>query len=650
MHSGFAVHDMIFDENGTPIDYRFVVVNPAFEEMTGLGAGTLVGKRVLEMLPSLETTWIERYGHVVLTGEPAEFVDYSADLNKYFDVRAFRIRPGQFAVMTLDITERMLAQAALAREKSLLRRMMDSIPDLIFFKDARGLYLGCNKAFEVFAGRSEQAQVGKTDFDFFDHKTASFFREQDRQMLDSGETRQNEEWVTYPDGHQALLSTTKTPFANAQGEPLGVLGISRDITARHQTQMALQARDETYRAILTTAIDGFWIADMQGKLLEANNAYCRMSGYSHNELLGMHIGQIDVEESPTMIANRSQRAKSNGGDVFETRHRRKNGELWHVEVSANYWPEQDRHFVFIRDITARKHAESLLQQAAEVFENTQEGMMVTDTSNIIVRVNRAFTELTGYTQEDALGRTPEILNSPRQDQAVFAALHKSLALQGHWKGEITNRRKTGEDCPHWMTISSILDAAGKVSHRVSSLTDISQLKEAQAKIHNLAFFDPLTQLPNRRLLLDRLHRAMAAGTRRKSCGAVLLIDLDNFKLLNDTEGHEIGDQLLMEVARRLKTCVRDQDSLAHQGGDEFIVILEDLGSELQDAAARAELVAEKVMQALRQTYQLGVIEHHSQHRHCHLPRSCRQRRRNSQTRRHRHVPGQGRWPQYGAFF
>jgi len=238
--------------------------------------------------------------------------------------------------------------------------------------------------------------------------------------------------------------------------------------------------------------------------------------------------------------------------------------------------------------------------------------VVTDTHDIIVRVNRAFNELTGYTRQEALGQTPAMLNSPHQDLAVFAALRKSLAHQGHWKGEVINRHKTGADCPHWMTISSIVDASGKVSQHVSTLTDISQLKEAQAKIHNLAFFDPLTQLPNRRLLLDRLHRAVAAGTRRKSCGAVLLIDLDNFKLLNDTEGHEIGDQLLVEVARRLKTCVRDQDSLAHQGGDEFIIILEDLGTDLQAAATRAELVAEKIMQALRETYQLGVIEHHSQ--------------------------------------
>ena len=612
MRNGFTVHDIICDEAGTPIDYRFVAVNRAFEEMTGLKAVALLGKRVLEVLPETEAFWIERFGQVALTGEPAAFESFSAALNKTFDVRAFRTRPGQVGVMSLDISGRRATEQALASERALLRRVIDTIPDLIFFKDAMGRYMGCNEAFEAFAGRVEQAQVGKTDFDFFDHKTASYFREQDRRMMESGETRQNEEWVSYPDGRQVLLNTVKTPFGNAKGEAAGVLGISRDITAQFQTQSDLKARDETYRAMLSTAVDGFWIVDSQGQVMEVNEAYARMSGYTREELLGMPISKLDCVDSPAIVAARIQRIVANGSDVFESQHRRKNGEVWPVEVSANFWPEQGRHFVFIRDITQRKLAEAQLQQAAEVFENTQDGMMVTDLNDVIIRVNRAFTELTGYTEAEALGQKPSMLTSPHQDRSVFAAMRKDLAQKGRWKGEITNRRKSGEDFPQWMTISSVHDATGKVSHRVSTFTDISLLKEAQAKVHNLAFFDPLTQLPNRRLLLDRLHRAVASSARRKTCGAVLQIDLDHFKLLNETEGHEVGDQLLLDVARRLMGCVRDQDSLAHQGGDDFIVILEDLGHEVHEAVTRAEMVAEKILQTLREPYQLGAIAYTSQ--------------------------------------
>ena len=612
MLTGFALHDIICDDEGKPVDYRFVAVNRAFEEMTGLLATDLVGKRVREVLPTTEAIWIERYGHVALTGEPASFESFSAALNKTYEVRAFRTRPGQFGVMTLDVSARRSAERDLASERALLRRVIDTIPDLIFFKDADGRYMGCNKAFEAFAGRSEHAQVGKTDFDFFDHKTASFFREQDRRMMESGETRQNEEWVSYPDGRQVLLNTVKTPFGIAPGEAIGVLGISRDVTAQFQTQAELKARDETYRAMLSTAVDGFWIADVNGHLLEVNEAYVRMSGYSRDELLGMQISDLDCIDTPAIVVARSQSIVANGSDVFESLHRRKNGETWPVEVRANYWPEQGRQFVFIRDITQRKLVEAQLQQAAEVFENTQDGMMVTDLNDVIVRVNRAFTELTGYTEAEALGQKPSMLTSPHQDRSIFASMRKDLAQKGRWKGEMTNRRKSGDDFAQWMTISSVHDAAGNVSHRVSTFTDISLLKEAQAKVHNLAFFDPLTQLPNRRLLLDRLHRAVASSARRKTCGAVLQIDLDHFKLLNETEGHEVGDQLLMDVARRLMGCVRDQDSLAHQGGDDFIVILEDLGHETHEAATRAELVAEKILQALRQPYQLGSITYNSQ--------------------------------------
>ena len=288
---------------------------------------------------------------------------------------------------------------------------------------------------------------------------------------------------------------------------------------------------------------------MQGQLLEVNNAYAAMSGYSRQELLGMYIFDLDAEESPEVVHRRSQRLQSIGSDVFETRHRRKNGELWDAEVSAYYWTKQNRHFVFIRDISQRKHAEGQLQQAAAVFENTQEGMMVTDMEDTIVRVNPAFTALTGFSAEEAIGKKPSLLNSPHQDSSLFVMMRKILARHGKWKGEIINRRKDGSDFSQWMTISPILNSASQVSHYVSTFTDISQLKEAQAKIHSLAFFDPLTQLPNRRLLLDRLAQALITCPRHQSCGALLFVDLDNFRTLNETLGHFQGDMLHAVVHR-----------------------------------------------------------------------------------------------------
>lgn len=196
-------------------------------------------------------------------------------------------------------------------------------------------------------------------------------------MLQSGEARQNEEWVTYPDSRQVLLQTIKTPFSIMQGESIGILGISRDITAQHLAQIEIKASNQTYQAILATALDGFWIANLQGQLHEVNDAYIAMSGFSREELLQKHVSDLDIQDPPD-VRRRIERIKLIGSDLFETRHRRKSGELWDAEVSANYWAEQDRLFIFIRDISARKQAEGQLQQAAAVFENTQEGMMVTD--------------------------------------------------------------------------------------------------------------------------------------------------------------------------------------------------------------------------------------------------------------------------------
>ncbi len=662
MRNGFTVHDIICDAAGTPVDYRFLAVNPAFEAMSGLHADDLIGKRALEVLSTIEPVWIERFGRVALTGEPDAFEDFSAALKKYFDVRAFRIRPGQFAVMTLDITDRRLAQAELAREKALLRRVMDAIPDLIFFKDAGGHYLGCNTAFEAFAGRVEQDQVGKTDFDFFDADTAEFFRAQDRQMLESGETRQNEEWVSYPDGHKVLLNTVKTPFSNLQDEAMGVLGISRDITAEHQAREArnraetlTKARLQLSELALRSNLDGL----MQGVLdaaelasdssigffhfVDADQENLTLQAWSSNTLQHMCKAEgrgqhYPISQAGVWVDCVLQRQPVVHNDYAALAHKKGLPQghapiireltvpvirnklvvaIMGVGNKPQPYTDDDVKLVtefagMAMDLVDTKRADEQLRQAAAVFEATQEGMMVTDANDTIVRVNRAFTELTGYSALDAVGQKPSLLTSPLQDKSLFKTMRRSLTQRGQWKGEIINRRKNGEDFPQWMTISSILDSAGKLSHHVSTFTDITELKEAQAKIHSLAFFDPLTQLPNRRLLLDRLQRAVVSSARRKGYGAVLLIDLDNFKLLNETQGHEAGDQLLVQVAHRLKTCVRDQDSLAHHGADEFVIILEDIGKDLQEAATRAEMVAEKILSTLRESYRLGLVEHHSQ--------------------------------------
>jgi len=231
--------------------------------------------------------------------------------------------------------------------------------------------------------------------------------------------------------------------------------------------------------------------------------------------------------------------------------------------------------------------------------------MVTGPDARILRVNDAFSRLTGYEQIDVLGQRPSLLSSGRHDPAFYEAMWRLIKRFGHWQGEIWNRRKSGEIYPEWLTISAVRDADGLLTHYVATFADISQLKQAESEAHHLAYYDPLTSLPNRRLLLDRLEKAEAMGKRSGEYAALVMIDLDNFKALNDTLGHDQGDRLLIEVACRLLAVIRDCDTVARLGGDEFVVMLEQLGRDPATAAITAESVAKKIMQVVNEPYQLA---------------------------------------------
>jgi len=269
-----------------------------------------------------------------------------------------------------------------------------------------------------------------------------------------------------------------------------------------------------------------------------------------------------------------------------------------------------RFIVLARDVTERKLAEENLRVAATAFES-QDGMFVTDANKVILRVNRAFTTITGYSAEEAVGKTPALLKSGRQDQHFYASMWDSINHTGAWEGEIWNLRKNGELYPERLVITSVKNADGAVSNYVASLTDITATKAATDEIKNLAFFDPLTRLPNRRLLIDRLKQALASSARSGNKGALLFLDLDHFKTLNDTLGHDVGDLLLQQVAARLTSCVREGDTVARIGGDEFVVLLEDLSPQPIEAAALAENISNKILESVDQLYQLAAHSYRS---------------------------------------
>ena len=349
----------------------------------------------------------------------------------------------------------------LERQTSVLRRIIDSIPDLIILKDTDGNYLGSNTAFQQFTGLPESAHIGKTDYELFDNEQALAFRSHDQETLETGATHKQEDWVTYRNGDKRLLSTIKTPFHDADGQVLGLVGISRDITDR--------------------------------------------------------------------VA-----------------------------------------------------AENSLRQAAAVFESTREGVIITDTEKRILMVNRAFTELLGYNEDEILGKSMDILQSPRHDSEFFRRIWQEIRKKGHWQGEVWNVRKNGDEFPILCSTSAVQSDSGEITQYVSVFTDISKIKETEAELEFLAQHDPLTRLPNRRLLLSRIQQGMEIVRRNGGLMALLMLDLDRFKDVNDSFGHVTGDELLQQVANRLEKRFRQVDTLTRLGGDEFTVLLQGI-TKLEDA-------------------------------------------------------------------
>ena len=359
--------------------------------------------------------------------------------------------------------------------------------------------------------------------------------------------------------------------------------------------------------------------DVQGRIAMVNKQGCALLGKTEPELIGLDWFDNFIPP-PDRVAVRTVFSQVIGGDLQLAAHHENKVVTASGKALTLAWNNvtlRDAQGAVMgslssaEDVTERRRAEAELRIAAIAFES-QEGMYVADGAGAILRVNRAFSDMTGYSAPDAIGKMPhQLLKSGRHDSTFYERINQSVLSGGMWQGEVWDRRKNGDVFPVWLIITAVKTDDGVLTHFVATLSDITQRKAAEDQIRNLAFYDPLTQLPNRRLLMDRLEKALATGTRHQRKGALLFIDLDNFKTLNDTLGHDKGDLLLQQVAKRLSTCVREYDTVARLGGDEFVVMLEDLSESALEAATQAETVGEKILKVLNLPYQLASHEHHS---------------------------------------
>lgn len=494
-----------------------------------------------------------------------------------------------------------------------IQAMVDALPIALFVKDARSRILLMNKACEAQWGMDFSELRGSDGDKLFPPEQMEWFLSKDREIFAGGRQVDFEEAFWNAELKQDRVGHTfKKPIYDRDGNPLYLVCVTIDITDNRTASQALRESDEKLRTMFEMSSVGMVRNAMDGTFVEANSSFLNIVGRSLQDLNRLSYWDLTPESYAEEEAQQleSLRTRAHYGP-YEKEYVRSDGHRVPVRLNGVQITGGDGQkyiWSIVEDITERKRIEEDLRIAATAFD-AHVGIVVTDANRMILKVNRAFAEMTGYTAEELQGQTPSMLKSGRHDAAFYAAMWESINRTGNWQGEVWGQRKNGEYYPKWMSITAIKDADGKVTHYVSTNTDITDRKEAEEEINHLAFYDPLTRLPNRRLLHDRLRQALASVARGGNYGALLFIDLDNFKTLNDTLGHKKGDQLLRQAAQRLTDCVGKGDTVSRVGGDEFVLVLDGLSAESIEAAAQTELIGEKMLAAISQPYYIGKHEY-----------------------------------------
>ncbi|MCK9382656.1 MAG: PAS domain S-box protein [Sulfuritalea sp.] len=545
---------------------------------------------------SLEKRFISRTGKVISTN---------------LVVRCVRKEAGDVDYVTAmveDISERKQAELALQDSKEHFRKVVEESPLAMALVGTDGTIEYINrKAIEVFGYLPQD--IPNMDRWWVQAYPDEAYRAQTLALwmgLVEGALAHNRE--IEPREYRVTCKNGSVKTVAIFGVWIGdkVLVIFEDVTVRRQTEEALRASHETLRSILETTLDGFWRLDANGNLLDINVAYCRQSGYTRNELIGRHVSSIDVAESAAQMEKHLQWIIENGSDLFESRHRRKDGSIWDVEISASYLDVEGGMFVsFLRDITERKQAKDILKASEEKYralvETTNTGYLIVDREGRVIDANPEYVRQTGRRElRDILGKPVTEWTADYEKDRNLRAIAQ-CAKDGFVRNLVIDYADgNGRITSIEINATSVGD--GDSVRIISLCRDVTERRQTEQQVYQLAFYDPLTKLPNRRLLNDRLTQAMAAHKRSGCYGALMFLDLDNFKLLNDGYGHELGDLLLIEAAERLKSCVREMDTVARFGGDEFVVMLIDLSADQAESAAHAAIVAEKIHGTLSAPY------------------------------------------------
>jgi diguanylate cyclase (GGDEF)-like protein/PAS domain S-box-containing protein len=645
-------------------DLRIARVNRSGEEVLGRSRDSLIGRCNEEIYPPEVADRLSQSDYqAMLDNKPVELplerIEMPSQPERWVRFRKIVLndgggRPEYILEFGEDITERERLDLRLREHLNFLEQLIDAIPGPLFFKDARGRYIGVNTAFEQFMGIKRTEITGKTVFDIAPHKLAYAYHRADSDLLAAGGTQIYESSARNADGTERDVMFHKAVFHATSGDVGGIVGIMLDISERKSAEERIRQLNR----ILTV-------------LSETNQAIVRIQSRDH--LLGtvtalmqekgnfpVAWAYLDREEGPAVVAGSEENldlalrmtatlkktclhcdgsrplycepgacfsehfsaelAKHGLGSFVHlplTAQGRSVGGIGILDSSLEGFSAEERRM--LADLTdnvsfaletfaieeGRRAAEEKLQLSARVFENSTEGIIVTDAANRILMVNKAFSAVTGYEPEEVIGNKPSLLSSGRQDPAFYKEMWEALQTHGEWRGEIENRRKNGEIYPEWLNLSVVKSPEGNITNYVAVFSDLTKRKEIENRLDFLAHYDSLTSLPNRMLFQERLGQSLVKARKKGLPLAVMVMDIDRFKLINDSIGHAAGDRLLLEIANRLTACVPTGDSVCRLGGDEFAVIVTDIATP-GDAADRAG----EIQQALRHTISIEGHEIH----------------------------------------
>jgi diguanylate cyclase (GGDEF)-like protein/PAS domain S-box-containing protein len=590
---------------------HYIFANQTYANLLGTTVEKLIHPQAYQgSLQYVESHKITEYFTQPTINQPPDIEEFCFDVNQeyrcfHIEKRPFIKQDGESLILAVgtDITDRKRQEEALKRSEERLRIVTAGAPLVLFAFDKNGMItFARGKALSIFQLEDDEV-VGQSIFKLCRNYNLHDYTVSINAAL-SGETVTSLMKI-----HNYVLESTLTCYFDDKDEVTSVIGVAVDITKRYYLELQYQELIAELETILNNSVIG--IAYVKNEcFVRINQKLSNILAYEPDELFGLPFNVLYA--SPHTYQHVKERAYAlfqQGQDFDEAQLiRKQNGQLIWARMVGKAVDAKDltKGLIWIiEDITLQKQAEQNLRLTATIFETSADAILVTDLQNRILRVNPAFTRITGYEAEEVHGQKVNLLSSGRHSQNFYQAIWKKIKQTGHWQGEIWNRRKNGEIYVAWLSISVITDENDSPQHYMAILSDISRLQEDIEAVRYLASYDSLTNLPNRLLFHDNLLQAQAWARRHGGLFALLFVDLDGFKPINDKLGHAIGDQVLQSVAQRMVYCVRETDTVARIGGDEFVIILAEI-NQLKDA----ELVANKLLRHLENPFLVNDHEIH----------------------------------------